>query len=198
MTTGDKIKYLRKQLGITQAQLAEITGIHIVTIKKYETNKVQPLPAQIEKLSSALRVGCVALAGIDKTGLRIQTVGDLLGIIMALCNLGFFKFSGQRNSDQMLIAETANLQINPNLNSFIELTTNNGTINISDFFIKLKSETFFHDLLRWEQINFLYRQAVADAGNDPNAYTTAVLEDIHYKKELIELEMQRSQILLKS
>ena len=198
MTTGDKIKYLRKQLGITQAQLAEMTGIHIVTIKKYETNKVQPLPAQIDKLSSALCVSSVALAGIDKTGLRIHTVGDLMGIVMALCNLGFFTLTGQRASDHMLIPESANLQINPILNTFIQVSTNAGAINISDFFIKIKSQSFFHDIIRWEHICFLYNKAVADAGSNPDPFTKAALEDINYKKEVIELEMQRSQILLKS
>ena len=28
LTVGDKIKYFRKQRGMTQAQLAELTGIH--------------------------------------------------------------------------------------------------------------------------------------------------------------------------
>ena len=32
LTVGDKIKYFRKQRGMTQAQLAELTGIHPVSI----------------------------------------------------------------------------------------------------------------------------------------------------------------------
>ena len=39
LTVGDKIKYFRKQRGMTQAQLAELTGIHPVSIRKYEINK---------------------------------------------------------------------------------------------------------------------------------------------------------------
>ena len=38
MTIGEKIKYCRKQIGITQDKLAELTGIHPVSIRKYETN----------------------------------------------------------------------------------------------------------------------------------------------------------------
>ena len=33
MTIGEKIKYCRKQIGITQDKLAELTGIHPVSIR---------------------------------------------------------------------------------------------------------------------------------------------------------------------
>ena len=54
MTIGEKIKYCRKQIGITQDKLAELTGIHPVSIRKYETNKMQPQPPQLEKIAAAL------------------------------------------------------------------------------------------------------------------------------------------------
>ncbi|WP_416366602.1 helix-turn-helix domain-containing protein [Muricomes intestini] len=34
------MKYCRKQIGITQDRLAELTDIHPVSIPKYETNKM--------------------------------------------------------------------------------------------------------------------------------------------------------------
>lgn len=49
MTIGEKIRYCREQIGITQGKLAELTGIHPVSIRKYETNKMQPQPPQLEK-----------------------------------------------------------------------------------------------------------------------------------------------------
>ena len=42
MTIGKKIKYLREHRGMTQAELAEATGIHPVSIRKYETDKMTP------------------------------------------------------------------------------------------------------------------------------------------------------------
>ena len=51
LTVGDKIKYFRKQRGMTQAQLAELTGIHPVSIRKYEINKMQPQSQQIERIA---------------------------------------------------------------------------------------------------------------------------------------------------
>ena len=86
MTIGEKIKYCRKQIGITQDKLAELTGIHPVSIRKYETNKMQPQPPQLEKIAAALGVSYNALNGSDTAGLRLETVGDLMGVLMVLCN----------------------------------------------------------------------------------------------------------------
>ena len=68
MTIGEKIKYCRKQIGITQDKLAELTGIHPVSIRKYETNKMQPQPPQLEKIAAALGVSYNALNGSDTAG----------------------------------------------------------------------------------------------------------------------------------
>lgn len=197
MTTGDKIKYLRKQLGLTQAQLAETTGIHLVTIKKYETNKVQPLPAQVERLASALHVGCIALTGIDRSGLQIRTVGDFFGLIMTLCNIGFLELIGERDSKQLILPETAQIRINPILKNYLDVSAVTGNFDITNFFLHIKSGDFLLDLLKWERISFTYTQAVEVAGPNPDPFIQAALDDVQYKKELIELELQRSQILLK-
>lgn len=61
MTTGEKIKYLRTNIGITSEELANITGINHSLIKKYETNRVVPKQNQIEKLAKALNVSRVVL-----------------------------------------------------------------------------------------------------------------------------------------
>ena len=84
MTIGEKIKYCRKQIGITQDKLAELTGIHPVSIRKYETNKMQPQPPQLEKIAAALGVSYNALNGSDTAGLRLETVGDLMSVLMVL------------------------------------------------------------------------------------------------------------------
>ncbi|MFT9077900.1 helix-turn-helix domain-containing protein, partial [Ethanoligenens sp.] len=85
MTIGEKIRYFREQRGITQGRLAEVTGIHPVSIRKYETNKMQPQPPQIERIAAALCVSSNALTGLDNAGLRLETIGDLMGIIIILC-----------------------------------------------------------------------------------------------------------------
>ena len=56
MTTGEKIRYFRKQRGFTLAKLSELTGLHHVTIRKYEANMMTPRLPQMKNLASALCV----------------------------------------------------------------------------------------------------------------------------------------------
>lgn len=86
MTIGEKIKYCRKQIGITQDKLAELTSIHPIFIRKYKTNKMQPQPPQLEKIATVLSVSYNTLNGSDTARLRLETVGDLMGVLMVLCN----------------------------------------------------------------------------------------------------------------
>ena len=56
MTIGEKIKYFRCQIGITQGKLAELTGIHPVSIRKYETNGMVPGIERLSLIAKALNV----------------------------------------------------------------------------------------------------------------------------------------------
>lgn len=51
MTIGENIKYYRIRMGITQNQLAALAEIHPVSIRKYETNKMQPQIDILKKLA---------------------------------------------------------------------------------------------------------------------------------------------------
>ncbi len=81
MTIGEKIKYLRTRLGITQGKLAEFCEIHPVSIRKYETNKMIPGQTQIERLSAILGVSTFALSD-HPTEIKLNTVGDFYGILI--------------------------------------------------------------------------------------------------------------------
>lgn len=54
LTIGERIKALRKAKGITQTELAEMTGIATITIRQYEANRYRPKPNQALKLAKAL------------------------------------------------------------------------------------------------------------------------------------------------
>ena len=45
---------------------------------------MQPQPPQLEKIAAALGVSYNALNGSDTAGLRLETVGDLMGVLMVL------------------------------------------------------------------------------------------------------------------
>lgn len=202
MTIGEKIKYCRKQIGITQDKLAELTGIHPVSIRKYETNKMQPQPPQLEKIAAALGVSYNALNGSDTAGLRLETVGDLMGVLMVLCNSGILQISGERGKDNLLKEETVSIQFNPILSSYLEFgyTTRRKahTLSLQDILLNIKSYRVLHDLLKWEKMNFIYHSALKSADENPNAATQAAIDEIAETKEKVELELQRSQIQLLS
>lgn len=195
MTIGEKIKYCRKQIGITQDKLAELTGIHPVSIRKYETNKMQPQPPQLEKIAAALGVSYNALNGSNTAGLRLETVGDLMGVLMVLCNSGILQLSGKRVEDKLLKEETVSIQFNPILSSYLELGYTNRrkahTLSLQDILLTIKSYKVLNDLLKWEKMNFIYHSALKSAGENPNEATQAAIDEIAETKGKVELELQR-------
>ena len=54
MTIGEQLRIARKSKGLTQKQLAELTGISHVTIQQYETNKRQPLAKNVIAIKNVI------------------------------------------------------------------------------------------------------------------------------------------------
>ena len=66
MTTGGRIKGLRQELGMSQAELGEKIGVKTPAIYKYENGLVVNLKrSTIEKLATALNVSPSYLMGFD-------------------------------------------------------------------------------------------------------------------------------------
>lgn len=59
MTIGENIKRIRKEKNLTQKKLGEMCGIAEPTIRKYESNKLNPKIETIDKIASALGVNIV-------------------------------------------------------------------------------------------------------------------------------------------
>lgn len=72
---GELIKTARKNKGLTQKQLAEKTGLAIVTIQQYERNLRQPRIENIKKIAEVLDVSPAYLMGWEEE----QTLNNLLG-----------------------------------------------------------------------------------------------------------------------
>lgn len=56
MTTGEKIRSMRIEAQLTQRKVAELSGIAEPTIRKYESNRLNPKISTLKKLADAL--GC--------------------------------------------------------------------------------------------------------------------------------------------
>ena len=61
LTTGQRIKKLRKKKTLTQAQLAELLGVHVSTVCYWETDRNILRGDTIAALASALDVSVVEL-----------------------------------------------------------------------------------------------------------------------------------------
>ena len=122
---------------------------------------MQPQPPQLEKIAAALDVSYNALNGIDNAGMRLETVGDLMGVLMVLCNSNILQITGERGEDNLLKFETVNVQFNPILASYLELNYNTHgnqkTLSLKDVLLNIRSHQTFNDLLIWEKISFLYQ-----------------------------------------
>ena len=194
MTIGEKIRYLRERMGITQAKLAEVAGLHPVSIRKYETNKMQPQKAQIERIAKALNISPIAILGIDYANMKLETYGDLMGVIMVLHNSKVIIIDGIRDEKDMLKPETVQIKINPLLKWVFESNINGKDATLENISFTIKSQKILSDLLKWENMNNGLLK-YSDEQNLSELEKSALAEIIE-SKEAIEIELQRSAVML--
>ena len=197
MTIGEKIKYFRTRIGITQGKLAELSGIHPVSIRKYETNKMIPQSAQIDKIAASLGVSSFAIAGIENN-IRLETIGDFMGLLIMLMKAKVVLIEGERDENNALKAETVSFKINPAISQFFNSNIDNKDFDADNVVYYLKKDNLLRDILQWEKINYGYEKCAAEICDTPDKNTQAALEQLKNDKEAIEMELQRSNILLDS
>ncbi len=78
MTTGEKIRALRKELGLTQKQLAEKSGIIETTIRKYESGAQNPKLNNLQRLATALDIPLNDLLPHDGIDREFEMICDTL------------------------------------------------------------------------------------------------------------------------
>ena len=197
MTIGEKIKYFRSRIGITQAKLAELSGIHPVSIRKYETNKMVPQAAQIDRLAEALGVSSFALAGFENN-IRLETVGDFMGLMIMLIKTKIVSINGEREENGMINADTAQFVINPFITNFFDAKSDKSELSANTLLYYLKNENILSDILKWERINHRYEKCAAEICDTSDKELINILEELKEQKEVIELELQHSSIMLNS
>ena len=182
-TVGERIKYFRKERKMTQEQLAELTGIHPVSIRKYETNKMQPQIEQIERIASTLQVNANAIIGYNGAPTRVDTVGDLMGLLMTLYRARVLLIVGDHDEDFSIKPETAKLTINPALAGFFRVLSPNDSennISLSDIIVTLHDTDRLQDFLTWAVCCLGYeeiKQATTDQ-NEMSGFIEERLEEL--------------------
>ena len=195
MTIGEKIRYFRKELNITQGQLAEMSGIHPVSIRKYETNKMAPKPPHIDKIAAALGVSSFALTGIEKN-IQLATIGNLIGIIIMLCKNDLITIVGERNEDGVITSSSASIEVNPSLLKFMSLSDNEKSLDADSLICKLNDQNILNDLLKWEALytNHLELNKLYKDSDDADKIDS--LKELESKLEALEVELQGSTVPL--
>ena len=74
-----KIRAFREFRGYSQIQLAELSGINVGTIRKYELGIRNPKPDQLEKIATALGLNVSVFLDFN-----IETVGDVLSLLFSI------------------------------------------------------------------------------------------------------------------
>ena len=69
---GDTIRSRRKELGLSQAQLAKDCGVHLRQIRRYESDEQQPVLTVAAQLASALGLSVAELAGEASAEARLD------------------------------------------------------------------------------------------------------------------------------
>ena len=92
MTLGEKIRLHRTMKGLTQKQLGEMTGIHEVSIRKYEADRMIPKKEQLEKLSE-----CLGVPYNEFVDLHISTDSDILPLLFAIDEVFEMQISSENN-----------------------------------------------------------------------------------------------------
>ena len=66
MTIGEQIKAMRKKAGYTQKELAEKSGVAMVSIQQYERGVRSPRIEQLQRIAKALNISVGDLLGLKK------------------------------------------------------------------------------------------------------------------------------------
>lgn len=195
MTIGDKIKYYRKKYNITSNQLSQLTGITDSNIRKIETNKTSVTDENAKKIAVAFGVSTLAITGKIST-FTLETVGDLLGIIIFLIKNNILCISGDRNIDDRLYTDTAYIQFSPLFDTIFSAKIHDEVEKITAIMLQFKRENHFEKLLEWEY--FIYTLNKLDKTND--TIDDNEIENVRMKVqaaiECLELDMQSIPYLL--
>ena len=155
MTIGEKIKYVRKLYHMSSAELAERAGIHPVSIRKYESNKMVPQSAQIERLAAAFHLSPAIFSGLTDMHFDFQYSGDCLGMLMMLYTSGALIINGERDEKSILKKETVKFTVSPLLQKFLQFSEKGRTLSFEDVNVLIKDNDTLDQFIFWE---FMYNR----------------------------------------
>ena len=149
MTFGEKIRYVRTMLEMTQDELASKSGIHPVSIRKYETGKMNPREEQVIRIANALGMPPELLSDHDYS-LQIEKNSDnVLMLLIKLRCMNYLIIDGKRDPAKYLLdADSLQITLSPDFTSLFELKNENETI--SNIELAIKDPYILNRFIFWE------------------------------------------------
>lgn len=99
MTMGDRIHYLRTDLGFTLQELGDKVGVGASTVRKWETGYIKTLRTdKMQKLASALNTSVDYLMGWTDNSININTIETNNGVIGQ--NSGEIRIAQERSKEE--------------------------------------------------------------------------------------------------
>lgn len=197
MTVGKRISKLRKNLKLTQDDLAKIINVHIASIKKYEADKMKPKKEHLEKIASVLNVRPYVISE-NVFELKLETIGDLYSIVIFMYNSEFISFHIGRESNNIdidinpLVSDLLDLNLKGDVD--IPITKERLAISINE---TLKKTPTYDIFLQWvEQCNSL-NSFINSLSNPNNPVAINTIKEFKEEIEILELKLQQSTELLK-
>lgn len=192
MTIGKKISFLRKRLKITQEDLAERTGIHVVSIRRYENDKMLPKEAQVEKIANVLNVRPYVLSE-SNLNFNIETDGDLYSIFISLYKSGLITFT------KAIDGNNVDIEINDNITKLFDLIIhsdvnkkiNKHTLSLS-INNNLKDLPSYNLFLRWLDAIKGLEGFINSLDDKDNPVAVETIKTIKEQIEQYELELLQS------
>ena len=135
MDIAERIKKLREAYGITSNELANITGIHPVSIRKYETRKMVPGIEVIDKMCESLKLSWMIFEGIPKQYTDFSYEGDFYQLLFLLMANGTLDVHGKWVEDT---DKATYFGFNPQLSEYIEIKNGDEPIPLENLSIHLR------------------------------------------------------------
>lgn len=94
MTTGERIRMVRLENGLTQKQVADACGMADSAIRKYESGKIIPKPDTLQRIAAALGVSIYMILDDEEKELYFEAEKSL---VYANIKAGYRFTTGEKN-----------------------------------------------------------------------------------------------------
>ncbi len=132
MTFGERLKKIREKYELTSNEFAKIVGIHPVTIRKYETNKMKPSKEHIDKMCSGMRLDRMVFEGIPRQYTNYDFRGDFYQQLFLMMSNGTLTLNDPDDSDVYF-------SLNPKLSKYLIIRNGDEEIPLENLHLEILS-----------------------------------------------------------